>query len=178
MNWLEKLAKKGIKYDYSSVQFDFPTEIATKVKKWGEKHISDSDLYIEGDKYAREDDIHTTVKYGLVTASVEPIKNKIKDIKPFYITLGKISRFVPSDEEYDVVKIEYNGDGLFKLNKILCELKNEDSHPEYKPHCTIAYVKKGHCSELSGNGELEGIRVKVDEVTFSSKTGEKSKIKF
>ena len=33
MNWLQKISKKGIKYDYSSVQFDFPTEIATKVKK-------------------------------------------------------------------------------------------------------------------------------------------------
>jgi 2'-5' RNA ligase len=178
MNWLQKIAKRGIKYDSSSVQFDFPKSIASKIKQWGQKHIKDSDLFTEKDNSkGREDETHTTILFGLFTTDIRKIENAVQNINPFSIQLGLISRFVPKGKEYDVVKIEIEGNGLYELNKVISELKNNDEHPIYKPHCTLAYVKKGHCVELSGNGDLKGLSCKVNEITFSSKTGEKSKIK-
>jgi 2'-5' RNA ligase len=42
-----------------------------------------------------------------------------------------------------VVKFDVEGKELRALNEIFCKLPNEDSHPEYNPHMTLAYVRKG-----------------------------------
>lgn len=173
---LRVISKKAVSYEYSSVQFDMPQTLAEKILAWGKRHISNQDLYTEEKKYGRENDIHVTVKYGLHTADTRKIVKLVEGFGPFKIRLGRISRFVPRDKDYDVVKIEVKGDGLHELHRILGDLPNSDEHPEYRPHCTIAYVKKGYCSELSGNLDLTGSTAEVNCLTFSSHTGEKEKI--
>ena len=164
-------------HDFSSVQFSFPPSIAKRIKKWGKDNIADEDVFMEDDKYGREDDIHVTVKYGLHTADSRKADKVIREEGEFTVVTGKISRFVPKDKDYDVVKIEVESPELCSLHKLIgdnCE--NSDEHDTYRPHCTIAYVKKGCCAEISGSEDLSGIVFKVKELTFSSKTGEKTKI--
>jgi len=170
------ISKKLIEYDYSSVQFDMPKILAENILSWGKDNIDDSDLFTEEEKYGREDEIHVTIKYGLHTTDVEKIRNITKDFGSFLISLGKISRFVPEDKDYDVVKIEVNSDKLSELHKKLGELSNSDEYSDYRAHCTVAYVKKGHCSKLSGNVDLKGKTARVNRLTFSPRIGEKSHI--
>ena len=164
-----KSAKKGVTYDFSSVQFDLPKTLADRVKSWGKENIAEKDVFKESGEKGRENEIHVTVKYGLHTTDVEEVKKNIKGCKPFSISLGAISRFVPKDKEYDVVKIDIEGEGLHDIHRMLGELKNSDEHPEYRPHCTVAYIKKGQCSELSGDKSLSGAKATVNRLTFSSK---------
>jgi 2'-5' RNA ligase len=173
---LKIISKKLVNYEYSSVQFDMPKTLADSILSWGKKNIPNSDLFTEEKKYGRENEIHVTVKYGLHTADVRKIQKVVEDFGSFSIKLGAISRFVPKDKDYDVVKIEVDGDGLSALHQKIGELPNSDEHPVYRAHCTIAYVKKGCCSELSSNTELKDRTAKVTKLTFSSHTGEKSEI--
>lgn len=170
------ISKKSVLYEFSSVQFDMPKTLAQQILIWGKKNIPDSELYTEGSKYGRENEIHVTVKYGLHTTDTRKIDNIINGFGSFPISLGTVSRFVPNGKEYDVVKIEVNGEELSELHKLLGELPNSDEHSAYQAHCTVAYVKKGCCSDLSGNVELKGESAKVNCLTFSSKTGEKTEV--
>lgn len=170
------ISKKLVAYEFSSVQFDLPLTLSQKVLSWGNKNIPDSDLYTAKEKYGREDEIHVTVKYGLHTTDVDEIKEIVEGFGPFQIKLGKVSRFVPKEKEYDVVKIDIESDELAELHALLGELENSDEHPVYHPHCTVAYVKKGHCIDLSGSSDLEGHTASVQILSFSSKSGQKHRI--
>lgn len=166
---------KSASFDFSSTQVDLSSDIAEKVISWGEEVIDEGDIYTEdGDRsYGREQNIHCTVKYGLHTTNSDEVRKKIAGFGEFSIQLGEVSRFVPEDKPYDVVKIAVEGDRLFDLNKLISELPNSDEHPLYKPHITIAYIKSGTNYELSGKRPLAGIEIPVIEIVFSSKTGER-----
>ena len=163
------ISKKLASYDFSSVQFDMPKTLAQKIQNWGKKNILDSDLYTEEEKYGREDKIHVTVKYGLHTTDVRKIEDIVNGFGSFAISLGNVSRFVPPDKEYDVVKVEVDSEELSELHRMLGELSNSDEHPVYRAHCTVSYIKKGCCSDLSGNSDLKGETAEVNCLTFSPK---------
>lgn len=171
-----KIAKIGVDYDFSSTQINFPDDLANKIKKWCQKNISDSDVYTEGKKYGRENEIHITVKYGLHTKKVDDIIDIVKNFGKVNIQLGKISRFIPKDKDYEVVKIDIESEEIHKLNKIISKLPNTDEHPVYRPHCTLAYVKKGTNHDLSGLDDFVGIGFVAREVEFSSSDGTKTQI--
>ena len=172
-----KFAKKNVDYEFSSTQIDLSADLVKRLKNWGTKHIATEDVYTEEKKYGREDEIHVTIKYGLHTANAEDVKNVLKNFGSFDITLGNISRFAPPSKEYDVVKLEIESQRLHDLHSLLGEkLKNSDEWPEYRPHVTFAYIKKGTCSQLSGDSTFKGEEVKIKEITFSSKNGNKETI--
>ena len=173
---LRVISNKLVSYDFSSVQFDMPKSLAQKILTWGKKNIPNTDLYTEEEKYGRENEIHVTVKYGLHTTDAREIEKIINGFGSFAIRLGNISRFVPPGKDYDVVKIEVDSKELSELHQLLGKLPNSDEHPTYRAHCTIAYVKKGCCSDLSGNPDLKGETVKVNCLTFNPRTGEGTKI--
>jgi hypothetical protein len=51
-----------------------------------------------------------------------------------------------------------------------------DTFPEYKPHATIAYVKKGRGAKYAGDDFLQGKTITLDSVTFSGRDGERVEI--
>ncbi len=173
---LSVISKKLANYEYSCVLFRMPKTLSKNILAWGRSNISNSDLYTEEAKYGRENEIHVTVKYGLHTADARKIKNLINDFGSFAIALGDVSRFVPDDKDYDVVKINVDSKELSELHRKFGELPNTDEHDIYRAHCTVAYVKKGCCSTLSGNTDLKGKAAKIKNLTFSSHTGEKTEI--
>jgi len=173
---LQVISKKLVSHEFSNVQFDMPKSLANDIIAWGKENIPSSDLYTEGTKYGRENEIHVTVKYGLHTTDFKKIQNTVDGFGTFSIKLGNVSRFVPSGKDYDVVKIEIDGKELSDLHSLLGKLPNSDEHPVYHAHCTVAYVKKGCCSDLSGNSDLKGKTAKVNCLTFCSKLGGQTEI--
>jgi len=89
--------------------------------------------------------------------------------------LGKIGCFVNNDE-YDVVIVKIESKDLEKLHrKIKEDLKVTLTHDEYKPHCTVAYVKKGEARKYAGNDIFEGTEITFKEAVFkSSENGEET----
>jgi 2'-5' RNA ligase len=96
----------------------------------------------DDESYGVETKHHVTLLYGLLEEVTDKevfdicMKHKIGEIK-----LHNASAF--KSENYDVLKFDASNDELHAINKELDELPNENSFPEYHPHCTIAYLKKG-----------------------------------
>jgi len=168
-------------YDFSSVQFDFPQDFALDIITWGKKNIPDTILKSsEGDPpgfTGREDEIHVTIKYGLHTCDYTQLQSLLKDQEPFKITLGKIDTFEHEDEDVIKINVEKTPE-LMQLNQLISKsFEITDSYPDYKPHVTLAYVKKGEGKKYKGLNAFGGKEVLVDGVTFSGKDNKKTLLK-
>jgi len=171
--------KKKTTYDFSSVQVNLPSDIAQNIIQWGKDIIPDEELYsVETDeRFGRENEIHITVLYGLHDPRPDPIEKLLKNETPINIKIGKISKFT-TNKNYDVIKLDIHSKDLVKLNKLLRENCNYTSNfPIYKPHCTIAYVKKDFGKTIKRENPFQGKSITFNEIVFSSNLGNKFKIK-
>lgn len=159
------------KHEYSSTQLNLPAAIATAMRRFGAS-IPDSLLAEDG----REKEAHVTVKYGLHSTSDSGVRKAIADESPVTIVLGKISLF--RNDDADVVKVGVQSPGLRRLNQKISTLPNSDTHPDYQPHATIAYLKPGKGAPYAGKSVpgVTGKSVTADAVVFSSKSGNRSTI--
>jgi 2'-5' RNA ligase len=165
-------------HEYSIIMIDISKEIAKQMKEICKNNIADEVLYTEDNKPGREDDAHITVKWGITTDDVTEFKKMMKEVNSFVIKFGKISLFEP-DDKYDVVKIEVISRELHALNKkITNNFETEETHKEYKPHATLAYILPKRCPEaLLSDCRLTGKTMKVTEVVFCDRKGKKTKLK-
>lgn len=170
--------KKGI-YAYSSVQLNLPEVIADEVINWGHKNIKESDLFIPEDDYVhgREEEPHVTVLYGIHDALPTESNKLLEGKSAFEVQLKYITLF-KDNAYFDVVKIDVSSNSLTHMNNLLkSKLENTQNFHSYHPHVTIAYVKKGKCSDLNLDGTFNGIKWKVNSLIFSSKEGSKTPIR-
>ena len=159
-------------YDFSSVQFDLPEDIAQEIYDWGVKNIPDEILTDDG----REENIHVTCKYGLHTIDFSDLRNLFVGVKPVSVILGKISLF--KSDDCDVIKIEVVSPELHRLNRnISSSFDVTDTHPIYIPHCTIAYVKRTRGNPYDGRKDFAGRKLLLDSVVFSGKDNRKTLFK-
>lgn len=156
----------GKKYDYSCLLFDFPKEISQEIQNWCRANVDDSVLAKDG----RENETHVTILYGVHDASPSKAFSMLEGFGRFEIQLGKVTKFDAPD--CDVLKIDVISDKLHYLRGILeAGIENTQTHSGYKPHVTLAYVKKGSCDHFVGSNVFEYRTILVDAVDFSSKDG-------
>lgn len=156
------------KRQFSSTQLNLPDEHAQAIKDFAAK-IPDADLAGDG----REDKPHVTVKYGLHGEDPDAVRELLANQPPITVKLGKTSMF-PAGESGngDVVKADVDSPELHALNKKIADaLPHTDTHPDYKPHATIAYVKPGEGKKYVGDSSLAGRTMTIDHLTFSGKNG-------
>jgi 2'-5' RNA ligase len=163
-------------HKFSSTQVNLPPNESRAIQNLGASFIPRSDLYLDpkDPSYGREEHPHVTVKYGLHTENAKDVRKLLADEPPVRVNFGKTSIFPgKGDTPYDVVKIDVGSPDLHRLNKKISKaLKVTDTHPEYVPHVTLAYVKKGEGKKYVGRTDFEGKGVTVDRITFSSSNGE------
>lgn len=174
------LEGKGDKHDYGCVMLYF--DIDKKVWKEFQDMISEEDIFKkEGDlSYGREDTPHVTILYGLhADIPDSTVKELIDEMEGPELKLRKISIF--ENDEFDVVKFDIIGESkkkLGKMNKMLAELPHTTDYPDYHPHSTIAYVKKGkgkkYIKTLTGD---DVISVEPHEIMYSKADGSDIKYK-
>jgi hypothetical protein len=177
--WITRAAAGDLllEHKFSCVMAPAPSDLADAVRAWGKMFVPEDVLYADPkdpQDFGREQDIHVTVKFGLheMTPSEELLRI-LEETPPFEIEIGPCTLF-DTDEKYDVVKFDVDSDALRSLNARISELANSDSHPEYHPHMTVAYVIKGSCNELIGKPLLDpeyepALRFLAKTVTFSGK---------
>jgi 2'-5' RNA ligase len=158
----EELLQEAV-YKLSTTQIDLPKEIAQHIISWGELNIADDDLYIdEKDGCGRETEQHVTVLYGLTDGTPsEELKHIVESTKPFLIEFGGLSIF--ENEKYDVIKLDMISEELHNLHlELRRSCPNEYKFPDYKPHCTIAYVQKGKGKKYAGEDVFKAATVARD----------------
>ena len=160
------------KYDYgcSMIYFDFPKmdEIHSK--------IDENHLYTEeGDvTYGLETEPHTTLLYGLHSDEIDD--NHVMDAStkhPIPKTLRLHNPSLFQNEKYDVLKFDVDSDHLHKINSELKKFPFTSDYPDYHPHTTVAYLKKGmgekYAKDLSG----KFFDVNPSKIVYSKPSGEK-----
>jgi 2'-5' RNA ligase len=157
-------------HDYSNTQIALPAEQAAKLIEFG-RSIPDAELYVDpkDDSYGRETEPHITVRYGLDTNDPARLRKAFEGFGPIRATMGKVSIF--ETDKYDVVKVDIESPELVKANKLVGQAEKVpgETHKDYKPHATIAYVKKGEGKKYVGNTALEGEEITVDRIELRDK---------
>lgn len=141
-NYNQFIKESNNKYEYGCVMVDYNFE------NWSEllSSIEQEDIYkVEGKNYGLQPRPHLTLLYGLhKEVSDESIQNCFEGFNTddFKVQIHGVSLF--ENPEFDVVKLEVlKTDKLELIHKRLAKLPNSDRFPEYNPHITISYVKKG-----------------------------------
>jgi len=158
-------------HEFSSTQINWPEPAAHRFTEFAAS-IPDSDVYFDPDdpSYGREKTPHITVKYGLHTSDPDKVKKVVSGTGPISVEAGEIKIF--KSEKYDVIVVKIKSTDLHKLNeKISKHLEVTDTHPTYKPHVTIAYVKPGCGDQYDGDTRFNGISATFNSISLSAKDG-------
>lgn len=167
----------------SSTQFTLSPKDAASIQKFA-KSIPETDLY-HGEQgtdsygtsgYGIEDESHVTALYGITHDDAKAIRERVKGNGPVKFTLGKITKFSNPDAPYDVLKIDVAGKDLHAINATLKKEPYQSDYPDYHPHITIAYVKKGMADKYVGDDRFEGQEITAPVLTFSDRNRVKTKI--
>lgn len=162
------------KHEFGCVMIDVP------VKNWDEiiEFIDKDDLYIkeDDDTYGAQDRPHLTLLYGLhKNVSIDQVKPIFKNIDKINIEIDKVDIF--ENDDFDVVKFNIKPIKLLQdIFDKLSELPNSNNFPDYKPHITIAYVKKGKGKKYLKKDYKWKVK-DIDEITYSHVNGKEYKFK-
>lgn len=171
---LLKEGKHSVTNDYGCVMVFFDVN----KNDWDliQSKIDEDDLYLGAEDesgYGREVEPHVTILYGIHTdVADDEVEELIEQIKKPKITLDKVSTF--SNPKFDVIKFDVESDDLHKYNKLLKTLPHTDTYPEYHPHVTIAYLKKGVVDKyLKKFKDVKPLDVKVNNIVYSKANGDR-----
>jgi len=161
------------KYEYGCVMlyFDFPT--IDKIHGV----INDEDIFQDPDdpSFGLETEPHTTLLYGLHDGvTKQNIKNILDKFTFDAFKISNASLF--EHENFDVLKFDVVGDGLYEANAELVKYPNTQTYPDYHPHLTIAYLKPGKGKQYVK--ELNGLEFELTPkyAVYSMPSGDKIKI--
>ena len=162
--------RKKLAYSFSCLMANLPKLLANKVKGYAAS-IPDEFIYESNDgELGRERNPHITLKYGLHTTDLKDIMEVLDGQGPLRARLGRVTSFWT--ERSIVLKVSVQSEDLVALNKKICrELDYTDAYPEYRPHVTIAYLRKNDRSPYYFqdyfHDDLDGTEVVLDKLTFA-----------
>lgn len=133
------------KHDFGCVMLNFDFPELSKIHDI----ISPDDIYEDpsDSSFGLEKNPHVTILYGLHNnISDNDIKFTLKKIQ--FGTCNITNPSIFKNPDYDVLKFDVNyatrgGAFLHKANTALKQFPHTEEFPNYQPHMTIAYLKKG-----------------------------------
>ncbi len=166
-------------YKYSSTQCSFNETDAAPFRAYAAA-IPDAQIYTdpEDPTLGRESTPHVTCLYGIVGADPAPIAACLAGFGPVTMTMGKVAAFEMGDAKpYDVLIVDVDSPDLHRLHALIkTTTATETKWPEYRPHCTISYMRKGMTRGYIGDTRFEGTKITFSSITFSPHTGDRVEI--
>ena len=133
--------------DYACIMLGYKTP---KFIKEIQKEIDEDDIYFgetEEDKknnvFGMENEGHITIVYGIpMTVEFKEIKPHLKELDEYKTILVNISTF--ENDDFDVLKVTAKCPKAKESNKsIMDNFDITTDYPDFEPHMTICYLKKG-----------------------------------
>ena len=149
-----------------STQFDLPPDLARLFILFA-RRIPSEDLAGKG----IEIQPHVTCKYGLsphVTA--DEVADLTMDTPPVVVTFGPTAVF--AGEDHDVLYVAVHSPDLHRLHHALSALPHMDTHAQYVPHATLAYLMPGTGQKYAGRKLFDGLDVELRTLKFSPAEGD------
>lgn len=147
---------------YSCAMLLLPDSLGAQLITWARDRIPSRDLHEKGVDMRP----HVTVRYGFHSNQPTEVAEIVRKTPRVRVALGKCTLFEGPD--YDVLKIDVSSEQLERLNKRLGALPNTQTHKEYRPHVTVAYLRKGTGRKYVGDCPLTGSFICFDTVTYSN----------
>ena len=85
--------------------------------------------------------VHVTIFYGLLSETPDETQKALAGAGVVRLSFGDLDVFENDEEDVLIVRVK-SGD-LERLHERLAVLPNEQTHADYQPHMTIAYLKPG-----------------------------------
>jgi len=128
-------------YDYGCAMLHFTFPEMEQIQEL----IKPMDVYRRaGDKsYGLEDEPHTTLLYGLHDDEITLDEVEAIFDKYTFYTVKVHNPSLFETDEYDVLKFEVEGDNLHEINSDFKEYPFTSNYPDYNPHLTIGYIRRG-----------------------------------
>lgn len=128
-----------------------------------------------GDLHPRgiEENPHITLLFGIKTESCDPSALNFDRFNFSDIVVKDISIF-KSKWDFDVLKIKIENNDVFKANEYLCSFPYTSDFPDFQPHITIGYFKKGKADKYIRklNRYVSDIKVNPTKIVWSERIGE------
>ena len=156
--------------NFLQLQVDF-YYLRWKLGEWVRKRLSGNDVL------KLEERPHATLYYGADRRDLPQIQKIIGGHgRSLRMMLGSLNVF--EHEDKDVLYFELIGDPLPTLHEQIKKLPNTrpPTHPEYVPHLTVAYMKKGSARKFIGTSPLRMI-ISARRVTVIDSVGIESMIR-
>lgn len=137
--------------------------------------IPEEELYVDGG-VSREKESHVTLLYGIAHNDPKKITKLVENRAPVDFAL-KQTALMPTDKPFDILIVEVEGENVKPLHDLLFNSQpNENEHPVFKPHLTLAYLKKGVAAKYVGDSRFKDMAFSVPEITFVNSAGERTEI--
>lgn len=155
------------KYEYSCCCVTFDKTFSNRILEFAKDILEPEDVI----EYEQEP--HVTVKYGIKDDSPEALFNLLQNN-----VRGKFSVFLENidvfeNDEQDVVIIKCQCDRLKYLNQLIKDnLDCEDTFPNYIPHLTLGYVKKGTGNKYKKHYFLEQTNAMIEDIKMLDTSGD------
>lgn len=156
-------------HQYSCLMGRFHPDVAAKV--WNiSQRIADDDLAEDG----RENWPHLTLLYGIHSNEPDQVKHLLRNQGPIALRFGGYGVF--ENPEGDVLYLSVESMTVYQIRQKLEEaIPNTQTHPDYIPHVTLAYLKSGAAKKYLDNPWLLGQPhppemgvVGIEELEFSN----------
>jgi len=167
------ITEKKSTYDFACAMLylNFPEmqELHSQIEK--------EDVYVDPNDqtFGLETEPHVTLLYGLHSDvgldKVEPIVSE-----PTYSTVKAHNPSLFENDKYDVLKFDIKGDQLAEVNSKLKQFPFTSDFPDYHPHMTIAYLKRGMGKKYADQFKGKEYWVSPSHAIYSMPNGEKHKI--
>ena len=170
MGLLNEEQNRKYEYGCAMIYFDF------REMQYIHKLIDSNHLYTEesDSSFGLENEPHTTLLFGLHDeVPLESILGVVNNHTFNTCRVHNASLF--SNEKYDVLKFDVNGQGLHDANKQLREFPHTNSFPDYHPHLTVAYLKPGYGQRYVRKLSNMGYMLKPTHGIYSHPDGTKTK---
>jgi hypothetical protein len=163
---------ESVTYDYSCSMFVVDGKIRRKIQDFISVNIDDDDVYWGDENYDDDAgiqlDSHVTICYGYNTDDHLEIFKSFEGYQKdsVSIVLGQTKHF--SSDTNNILYIEVKSKDLQELNSLSLKsgLKITTIYPTYKPHITLAYIKKNvdvsnYYTDYFENEKFEGRKIMI-----------------
>lgn len=164
------LEKDSSMYEYGCLM------VYVEIPYWKDflQKINIDDLFeSENERYGLETEPHCTILYGVHSdvddSEVLSLFDGITEDE-FDIKINGIDCFFNKD--YDVLKMNVVSEKLNELNKLARSLPHTSQYLDYKPHLTLAYLKKGNGTKYIDQTFSMNINT-INKIVYSKPNGEK-----
>lgn len=160
-------------YDYNCIMIGYDS--IPEIEKIQDT-IKDSDIFYgidEEESYGLEKEAHVTLLYGIKPEITwDEVKKYLKPLSEYKAILTNLSLF--ENEKYDVLKIDVKCPKMHETNKELRDNINYvETYPDYHPHMTVAYLKKGEGKKYTKDMLDKIIEPKAKYFLYSKASDEK-----